>query len=162
MPEWKFHVRYTFHHFSELPWLPLAAGKVVYVCSVTQLCLIFCDPKGPPGSSVHKIILARSQEWVVGCRLHFLLQRIFPTQGSNLHLCVSCFTVGFLTIEPWEEVPKECLRITNDFPLKLHQIKVTHHDWKPLLSFWNFLSQKIHYQEGKKKKNWQMSGRYGP
>ena len=33
----------------------------------------------PPGSSVHGILPARILEW--GC--HFLLQGIFPTQGSN-------------------------------------------------------------------------------
>ena len=36
----------------------------------------------PPGSSVHGISKARILEW--GC--HFLLQEIFPTQRSNLHL----------------------------------------------------------------------------
>ena len=36
----------------------------------------------------------------VGC--HFLLQGIFPTQGSNLHLLqVSCIAGGFFTAEPW-------------------------------------------------------------
>ena len=29
----------------------------------------------------------------VGC--HFLLQGIFPTQGSNPHLCISCNTGRF-------------------------------------------------------------------
>ena len=33
-----------FHHFSELPWQLLAGGKVVHVCSVTQLRLTLCDP----------------------------------------------------------------------------------------------------------------------
>ena len=33
----------------------------------------------PPGSSVHEIFQARRLEWVC----HFLLQGIFPTQGSN-------------------------------------------------------------------------------
>ena len=46
---------------------------------VTQSCLTLCNPMGacsPPGSSVHGTFQAR-----VGC--HFLLQGIFPTQGSN-------------------------------------------------------------------------------
>ena len=63
MPEWKFLVCYTFHHFSELPWLLLAGGRVVHVCSVTQLCLILCDPMdcSPLASSVHRIIPANYQ-----------------------------------------------------------------------------------------------------
>ena len=54
---------------------------------VTQWYLTFCDPMdcSLAGSSVHGIFQARV-EWVaistgVGC--HFLLQGIFPTQGSN-------------------------------------------------------------------------------
>ena len=33
---------------------------------VTQLCLILCNPMdcSPPGSSVHRILRARLQEWV--------------------------------------------------------------------------------------------------
>ena len=34
-----------------------------------------------PGSSIHRIFLARILEWV----FHSLLQDIFPAQGSNLH-----------------------------------------------------------------------------
>ena len=42
--------------------------------------LTLCDPMdcGLPGSSLHGIFQARVLEWG-----HFLLQRIFPTQGSN-------------------------------------------------------------------------------
>ena len=49
-----------------------------------QLCLILCDTIdcSPPGSSVHGIILGRILEWDA----IFLLQRIFPAQGSNLCL----------------------------------------------------------------------------
>ena len=44
--------------------------------------LTLCDPMdcSLPGFSVHGIFQARVLEWV-GC--HFLLQGIFPTQGSN-------------------------------------------------------------------------------
>ena len=47
----------------------------------------------PPGSSVHGISQARILEWVA----LFLLQGIFPTQGSNLHLLLAG---GFFTTEP--------------------------------------------------------------
>ena len=52
---------------------------------VTQSCLILCVPKdcSPPGSSVHGILQARMLEWVAILLQGFLLQRTFPTQGSN-------------------------------------------------------------------------------
>ena len=56
---------------------------VVVVVVVQSLSLFrrFCNPMdcGLPGSFVHGISQARTLE--LGC--HFLLQRFFPTQGSN-------------------------------------------------------------------------------
>ena len=51
-------------------------------------CLTVCNPMdySPPGSSVHGILQARILEWVAIP----LLQGIFPTQGSNLALCLHC------------------------------------------------------------------------
>ena len=51
------------------------------MCLAAQLCLTFCDPVGcsPPGSSAHGDSPGKNTG--VGC--HFLLQGIFPTQGSN-------------------------------------------------------------------------------
>ena len=48
---------------------------------VTQSCSTLCDPMdcSLPGSSLHGILQARVLEWVA----IFLLQGIFPTQGSN-------------------------------------------------------------------------------
>ena len=48
---------------------------------VTQSCPTLCDPVDCrlPGSSLHGILHGKNT--VVGC--HFLLQGIFPTQGSN-------------------------------------------------------------------------------
>ena len=56
-------------------------GKKV---KLLKSCPTLCDPLGCslPHSSVHGIFQARILEW--GC--HFLLQGIFPTQGSNLGL----------------------------------------------------------------------------
>ena len=45
----------------------------------------------PPGSSVHGILKTRILEWVA------MLQEIFPTQGSNLHLYIAG---RFFTFEP--------------------------------------------------------------
>ena len=58
-----------------------ACTAICAMCLVTQLCptlwdLVDCSP---PGSSVHGDSPGKNT-WV-GC--HFLLQRIFPTQGSN-------------------------------------------------------------------------------
>ena len=48
---------------------------------VAQSCPTLCNPMNfsPPGSSLHGILQARVLEWVA----IFLLQGIFPTQGSN-------------------------------------------------------------------------------
>ena len=53
-------------------------------CSITQSHASLCDPVdcSLPGSSVHGDSPGRNTG--VGC--HFLLQRIFSTQGLNLHL----------------------------------------------------------------------------
>ena len=52
--------------------------------SVSQSCLTLWDPMdyGPPVFSVHGIFQMRN----TAVRCHFLLQRIFQTQGSNLCL----------------------------------------------------------------------------
>ena len=51
------------------------------LCLIAQSCLTLCNPRdcSPPGSSVHRDSPGKSTG--VGC--HALLQRIFPTQGSN-------------------------------------------------------------------------------
>ena len=63
----------------------------VCVCVCTRVCVQscfscvqLCDPMDciPPGSSVHGVPPGKNTG--VGC--HFLLQGIFLTQGSNLHL----------------------------------------------------------------------------
>ena len=53
----------------------------VHVCLVTQSCPSLCNPmdRSPPGSSVHGDSPGKNTG--VGC--HALLQRIFPTRGSN-------------------------------------------------------------------------------
>ena len=53
-------------------------------CSVAQSCLTLFDPMdcSPPGSSVHKDFPGKNS----GVACHSLIQGIFPTQGSNLHL----------------------------------------------------------------------------
>ena len=68
---------YIFWAFSSL-WIPSCGPCLLDIwhdIEVTQLCPILCDPMdcSLPGSSVRGILL--------GCR--FLLQEIFPTQGSN-------------------------------------------------------------------------------
>ena len=67
-------------------WLWLTV--ISWCCLITKLCLTLCDPIdcSPPGSSVYENSQASILEWVA---IHFLLQLIFPTQGSNpclLHL----------------------------------------------------------------------------
>ena len=68
-------------------WLLAVLHVCVCVCWVKllQSCLTLCNPMDcsqPGSSSVHGILQGKNN-WV-GCRA--LLQGIFPTQGSNLHL----------------------------------------------------------------------------
>ena len=51
------------------------------LCLVVQSCLTLCNPRdcSPPGSSVHGDSPGKN----TGAGCHALLQRIFPTQGSN-------------------------------------------------------------------------------
>ena len=53
----------------------------IRVCSLAQSCLTLCDPMDHSllGSSVHGIFSGKN----TGVCCHFLLQRIFPIQGSN-------------------------------------------------------------------------------
>ena len=67
-------------------------GDLFYVCSAAQLCPMDCSP---PGSSAHGISQARI---LSGC--HFLLQGIFPTQGSNPGLLCLCRQAGSLPPAP--------------------------------------------------------------
>ena len=55
--------------------------SVACVCLVTQSSLTLCDPtdSSPSGFSIHGDSPGKNAE--MGC--HFLLQRIFPIQGSN-------------------------------------------------------------------------------
>ena len=65
----------------------------LHVCMLTfQLCLTLFHPVdcSSLGSSVHG----------VGC--HALIQRIFPTQGSKLHLSCNGRQVFFTTSSTWE------------------------------------------------------------
>ena len=54
------------------------------LCLHAQLCLTLCNSVdySPPGSSIHGIISVKN----TGAGCHFLLQRIFLTQGLNLCL----------------------------------------------------------------------------
>ena len=54
---------------------------------VAQSCPTFCSPVDfrPPGFSAHGILQARILNW----DSHFLLQGIFPTQGSNQVFCIA-------------------------------------------------------------------------
>ena len=78
------------------PWLSFACSKPVLAVFVVQSLSrvqLFCDPMdcSPPGSSVHGNFLAK----IAGVGCCFLLRGIFPTQGLNLHIRVSC-TAGKL------------------------------------------------------------------
>ena len=78
------------------------AASVAKVCMHAKLLQSYPtlgDPMGLslPGSSVHGISQARNTR--MGC--HVLLQGIFPTQRSNLHLlCLLHWQAGSLPLAP--------------------------------------------------------------
>ena len=77
------------------------------MCLCTQSCPTLCDTMdcSPPGSSVYRILQART---CIGC--HFLLQRIFLTQGSSLHLLHLLALAGrFFTTEPPGKVDNDMI-----------------------------------------------------
>ena len=68
----------------------------IYVCARVLSCFIVSNSLqpydcSPPGFSVHGILKTRILEWVA------MLQGIFRTQGSNLHLYIAG---RFFTFEP--------------------------------------------------------------
>ena len=82
------------HPFGDLTGVTLQFLKSATVlCLVTQSCLTLCNPMdcNPSGSSAHGD--SRGKNTGVGC--HFLLQGIFPTQGSTQvsHIAGRFFTV---------------------------------------------------------------------
>ena len=66
---------------------------------VAQSCLTLCDPMGPQGSPLHRILQARVSAWVV----------IFSFRGSSRPrdrtpvACTTCITGRFFTMEPPEK-----------------------------------------------------------
>ena len=77
-------------------------------CVLAQLCLTLCDPTdcSPPGSSVHGIFQARN----TGAGCHFLLQDIFPIQGSNLCLLhLWHWQMDSLPLGHLGSLPSQCL-----------------------------------------------------
>ena len=68
--------------------------SLAVLCLVAQSCPTLRPyDHSPPGSSVHGDSLGKNTG--VGC--HALLQGIFPTQGSNLHLLSPTLAGGFFT-----------------------------------------------------------------
>ena len=99
----------TIHHLNTWLWLLpdstkrgephgwLTSVSIFTLRSVAKLHPTLCNPldSSPPGSSVHGIFQSRILE--VSC--HFLLQGIFPTQGSKPHLLH--WQVGSLAGSHW-------------------------------------------------------------
>ena len=88
-----------------LKWLSSSSSSILYyithtivcgVCFVAQSCLTLCNPMdcNLPCSSVHGIFSGKN----AGVACHFLLQGIYLTQESNLHLlrCISCRWILYL------------------------------------------------------------------
>ena len=94
-------------YFIERPKTKLAASVSKSSCGIylligalcAQSCPVLCNPMdhNPPDSSVHRIFPGKNTR--VGCC--FLLQGIFLTQGSNLHLlCLLHWQADSLPLVP--------------------------------------------------------------
>ena len=92
----------TFFYIFTIYIFPIVLVYFPCVCSVAQLCLTFCDLMDSslsslPGPSVSGVFPGKNTK--VGC--HFLLQGIFPTQGSNLCLlCLLYLQMNSLPLAP--------------------------------------------------------------
>ena len=93
----------------EIQQLSVYRGQIVVLrrpacvpAKLLQSCPTLCNTMdcSPPGSSVHGIL----QEKNTGASCHALLQGIFPTQRSNLHLLgLPALAGGFFTTSTiWE------------------------------------------------------------
>ena len=83
--------------------------STICACSVTQLCLTFCDPMdcSTPGSSVNGILQAR----ILGGGLPFSLPQDLPDPGIKLASPVSPALAGvFFTTEPPGRSPVSTLQ----------------------------------------------------
>ena len=78
-----YHYQMIFLHAYKFSTIQSSFFIIISVLCCAQQCPTLPNPivYSPPGSSAHGILQARILE---GC--HFLPQRIFPTQGLNLHL----------------------------------------------------------------------------
>ena len=98
------HSLFTFMHWrrkwQSTPVLNLLCNVFPFanVCACAQSCLTVCDPMdcSPPGS----LCPWNSPSKSTGVSCHFLLQRIFPIQGSNLFPPSPALAGGFFTTVP--------------------------------------------------------------
>ena len=82
---WNYHLQPS--SFPRICYMTTQAATLSSSIVLLKCVRLFCDPKdcSLPGSSVHGILQAR----ITGVGCYFILQGIFPTQGSNpclLHL----------------------------------------------------------------------------
>jgi len=83
----------------------------MYVCSVSQVCPIFCDPMhtSPPYSSIHGILQARIPEWVA---ISFSKGSSQPRDWSCIY-CISFVGRQILRLLHHLGSPYSLKRITN-------------------------------------------------
>ena len=102
------------HSGGHLSWYCLGIFFLIdYECVLSHVQL--CGPINcsPPGSSVYGIFQARN----TGAGHHFLLQAIFPTQGSNLHLlCLLHWQADSLPLAPPGKPHTDCHSIISFMP----------------------------------------------
>ena len=87
-------------HSSVLAWNQERKHKGIFLVRAKSLqsCLTLCNPSTVASQAPLSMGFSRQEYWT---GLHFLLQRIFPTQGLILHrLCLLHCQVGSLPLVP--------------------------------------------------------------
>ena len=94
-----------------LIWATREAHIIYYAVFSRLLCPTLCDPMycRPPGSSAHGVSPGKTTG--IGC--HFLLQGIFPTQGSNPPLSLRRWILDHLSHQRNPIISHNCMQIYN-------------------------------------------------
>ena len=116
--------------------VPIFYKEFKWKVLVTQSCLVLCYPMdcSPPCSSIQRIFLGKNTG--VGC--HFLLHRIFLTQGSNLGLLNCRKTLYCLSHQESINNSKIATKLSKSCSAILNTL-----GWKLLIPLGNIKSGKI-------------------
>ena len=95
---------FTEHQSQNLECQTVCPGYgVVHACVLSRLSCVRLWETLWTAAHQAPLFMGFSKEYIGVARIHVLLQRIFPTQGSNLHLVSPALAGGFFTTSAtWE------------------------------------------------------------